>query len=646
MDDGPQQGRRPHPKRRAALLLAAAACVLGILWMQPRADWSLADRGRDSVPGFAPIPEDVRRVVLISIDTLRADHLGCYGYSRDTSPNLDALAAEGVRFNHAVSAAPTTLPSHATLFTGTTPLAHGVHANVGYRLDESQLTLAELLRRNGFATAAFVGAYVLDPQFGIAQGFDRYDAGVGTARDNSFHNERSAEATTALVNQWLADRGEEPFFLFVHYYDPHSPYELHADYEFPSLPLLSFPRDSYDSEIAYTDHQVGLVIDQLKRLGLYDSSLLIVTGDHGEAHGDHAEDLHGFFLYHATVHVPLIIKPPGRSIARRVDDVVGLVDVTPTVCSLVGVEIPDHVEGVDLSAFLAGGPPPVEGRSVFSETLQPTAFGAAPLTSLTTDRWKYIHSVRPELYDLARDPREAENRIDAAPPAAAPIRAELLALLARHDGEAAVAGSGAVDEETLQRLQSLGYVGQITAESVQIRANQADAKDVIAAWSARNHITARIAEGRLEEARRLAAELLESHPQVRDPFVLEFLAAEAMRAGDYAAAAQRLDQLLAIGYEPYKVHISFGAVLTQLGEYGDAVAHFDAALAIDRDSPYAYMALANSFAAAGQFDRAVATARKALALDAVQRDPELARDLRQQLRAHQAGRVRRSPPQP
>jgi arylsulfatase A-like enzyme len=616
------------------LLIAAVGVGLKILWMQPHTRWSLEDGTHDAAPAAVAISRDVRHVVLISIDTLRADHLGCYGYSSDTSPNIDALAGEGTLFNHAISPVPTTLPAHATMLTGTTPLHHGVHSNVGYRLAASQVTLAELLRQNGFETAAFIGAYVLDSQFGIAQGFDTYDDDLDTVDDNVYHNDRSADRTTALAKAWLADRRDEKFFLFIHYYEPHNPYELHTDHEFPSLPLLSFPEDSYDSEIGYTDHHVGLLIDQLKRLGLYDSTLLIVTGDHGEGHGDHSEDRHGFFIYHSTIHVPLVIKAPGQSVARRVQDAVGLVDILPTICSLTGIEIPDHVQGTDLSAYLEGASPPGEGRYLFSESMQPTEFGAAPLMSLTSDRWKYIHSVRPEFYDLRNDPRETENLIDEAPRDLEPLRDKLLGMLASREEAGATAGVSSVDEETRERLRSLGYIGFIANESVNIQPGQEDAKDWIDAWSARDELSTLVTAGEIDEARKLSLELLEQYPDIRVPFALEALGALAIEEGDYAAAMEYLDRLLALDHAPYKVHISYAAVLTELGEYAAAIGHLKKALDIDPDSHYAYISLADTFAAAGQFRRAAATMRKALELEVVAEDPKLTREIKQRLRAY------------
>jgi arylsulfatase A-like enzyme/Tfp pilus assembly protein PilF len=541
--------------------------------------------------------------------------MGPYGYSRDTTPNIDALAAEGTLFNHAISPVGTTLPSHCTIMTGITPLHHRVHANVGYQLDESQTTLAELLRDDGFETAAFIGAYVLDSVFGLAQGFDTYDDNLDASHEQAYLNERSAAQTTDLANAWLTKHRRDKFFLFIHYYDPHDPYVSHKARRFPSLPMISFRHaDFYDSEIAYTDQHVGMVIEHLKRLGLYDSTLLIVTGDHGESFGEHSEPGHGFFIYHSTVHVPLIIKAPGQSSERTINNVVGLIDIVQTVCSLTGVEAPDNVQGMDLSNYLRGIPPPEEDRYLFSESMQPTTVGAAPLTSLTTNRWKYIHSVRPELYDLLKDPRETENLVDKAPREAQPIKDELLEILAQYDEEGLVTGAKPMSDQTLARLRSLGYVGGVETESVSIHDDQKEAKDLVGAWVERNKIADLIAEKKFDEAKKRSLELLEQYPGLRESSVHEFLASQARKEGDYDSAMSHLDRLLAFDYNPYKVHISYGEVLSIVGRYKEAIEHLEASIALEPDAPYAYMSLATTFAAAERFPEAVRTTEKALEL--------------------------------
>jgi arylsulfatase A-like enzyme len=637
--------KRPYLKRRYVLLILLLAFGLRIWSMQSRTSWSLEDHEpSNAAPGTA-IPRDIRHVVLISIDTLRADHMGCYGYSRKTTPNIDALAAESTLFNHAIAPIATTLSSHCTMMTGTTPLHHRVHGNVGYQLDESQITLAELLRDDDFETAGFVGAYVIDSVFGLAQGFDTYDDNLDASHEQPYLNERSAGQTTDLANAWLTKHSRDKFFLFIHYYDPHAPHVSHGAHGFPSLPMIAFRQvDFYDSEIAYTDQHVGMVIEHLKRLDLYDSTLLIVTGDHGESFGEHSESGHGFFIYHSTVHVPLIIKAPGQSTARTINNVVGLIDIVQTVCSLTGVEAPDNVQGMDLSNYLQGIPPPEEDRYLFSESMQPTTVGAASLTSLTTNRWKYIHSVRPELYDLLKDPRETENLVDKAPREAQPIRDELLEILAQYDEEGLVTGAKPMSDQTLARLRSLGYVGGLETGPGDIQDDQKEAKDLIGAWVMRDRIAKLVNEKKFDEAKKRSLELLEQYPGLRESFVHEFLASQAREEGDYDSAMSYLDQLLAFGYDPDKVHISYGEVLSILGRYKEAIEHLEASIALQPDAPYAYMSLAGTFAAADRFPEAVRTTEKALELATSNQDRKLVAELESRLRAYKAGRTAREAP--
>ena len=370
-----------------AVILILLIPIAGRLF--PRTKWRLQQKSRTGFiqESTAPITfpvKDIRNVVLISIDTCRADHLSCYGYSRKTSPNIDAVAAEGIRFNHCVSAVPITLPSHSSMLTGTIPPYHNVRDNENYYLDQANVTLAEILRDNGFSTGAVIGAFVLDSQFGIAQGFDSYnDSLEDKNKPDVGCAERDAAEVTRLANLRLEKYQDERFFLFLHYYDPHSPYLKHKRF---TMPLL---KHIYDGEIVYTDHHIGRVIRKLKELNLYDSTLLIITADHGEGLREHNENTHGYLIYHSTVHVPLIFKLPGGP-KSAVNDTVGLVDIVPTVCSLLGISVPSVVQGKDLSAyFLKEGVGEGENeRFLYCESLMPTKFDTGPLLGLVSGRWK------------------------------------------------------------------------------------------------------------------------------------------------------------------------------------------------------------------------------------------------------------------
>ena len=236
-------------------------------------------------------PPTIRNILLISIDTCRADHLSCYGHKKNTTPNIDSIAKTGIRFENAITPVPQTLPSHSSMLTGTTPLYHGVHDNNGYKLSHSNITLAQILKNKGFTTAAFISAFVLDSQFGLSQGFGTYNDRFEEELNSNGIVERRAEETSSLAMKWLDDHKAEPFFLFLHYFDPHMKYD-------PPEPFaLEFSDNLYAGEIAYTDHWIGKVLDKLKETGLYDSTLIIITSDHGEMLGEHREVTHAYYIY-------------------------------------------------------------------------------------------------------------------------------------------------------------------------------------------------------------------------------------------------------------------------------------------------------------------------------------------------------------
>ena len=449
----------------------------------PRTGWSVGDltdgdRTSHDLGQLVARAQDVESVIIISIDTLRADHLGCYGYSRDTSPNLDALAAESILFNHAVTPIALTIPAHSSMMTGVNPYQHEVHDNTSSRLGEFNVTLAEVLRDNGFATGAVVGAFALDGRFGLNQGFDTYDDNIDPGEEGSgflpFSVERKAEEVTGLALAWLAEHAAEKFFLFVHYYDPHDPYQWHkgTDFKFPFI--HTSVTDAYDSEIAYTDGYIGRIVQTLKQRGLYDSSLIIVVGDHGEGMMQHRERGHGFFIYHSTVHVPLIVKLPGVSTGVRINEVVGIIDIVPTVCQLLGIAAPQEVEGKNLLASTGKD----RDRVIYCESMLPTLYNGQSLLGLVGNRYRYIHTTRPELYDLSKDPHERENLIAKYPDVSAQFEERLLATVGGIENRFG-GGDIVLDAEARARLSALGYVGGTAEEDYNLEGTKEDPKDLI-----------------------------------------------------------------------------------------------------------------------------------------------------------------------
>ena len=395
-------------------------------------------------PPDAPVRPSV---VLLTLDTTRADHLGCYGATRAATPHLDALARSGVRFEQALSPAPLTLPSHASLLSGRVPRRHGVRDNAGFKLDPKIPLLTERLRDAGYATAAFVSAAVLDRDGGLARGFATYDdiVRVGDRRAFDYQERAASQTVDALLPRLPSVK--PPFFLWVHLYDPHAPYV-------PPEPYASRFKDRpYDGEIAFMDSQVGRILEALRRTGgaLY----VAVAGDHGESLGEHGEDGHGIFLYQATQHVPLIVTGPGLKPGTIIASTVGLVDIAPTILDLLKLPALGETDGRSLVPLLHGARP--AGRDYEMETLYPSfAYGWAPLRALRTGPYKYVAAPRPELYELPTDPRETKD-LSRAKAARAAELAATLAERTRGDAEAS-APRDADSAEREAKLRSLGYV--------------------------------------------------------------------------------------------------------------------------------------------------------------------------------------------
>ena len=476
-------------------------------------------RRSDTFPG-AP-------VFVVSIDTLRADHLPAYGYSAVATPALDALARESLVFENALSHVPLTLPSHVSLFTGALPYAHGVRDNTGYRLGEGRPTLAKFLRTRGYATGGAVSAVVLDRGTGVARGFDFWEDGVEAAGtvEALGQVQRSGLATERLLESWIDENGtRRSIFAFLHLYEPHTPYE-------PPEPFRSrYAGRPYDGEIAAADDVLGRFVAFLKRKNLYDGALLVVLSDHGEGLGDHGEDEHGILLYREALHVPLLVRlPGGRRGGERLRQPAGLIDVFPTVAAVLGEKPPAGAEGIALIERARAGPP----RRVYSETLFPRYhFGWSDLASLSDDRYHYIHSPRPELYDFANDPAERTDLASARPPAFRALRAALEGM------SRPLQPPGASDPETLRKLASLGYIGVAAPDTT--GGPLPDPRERIGSIARIKDATRLLLRGEDDEAIALLRRLVAENPRMLD--VWETLARALRRAGRVAEAREALER--------------------------------------------------------------------------------------------------------
>jgi len=518
-------------------------------------------------PGKAP------PIILISIDTLRADHLSCYGYQAIETPHLDSLAKGGTLFTAVSSQVPLTLPSHVSLLTSTYPFFNGIQDN-GETLPPHALTLATLLKAHGYRTAAVVGGFVMDRRFGLNRGFEMYDSEISQPRDDESHDEeikRLGAEVVAIANRWLTGSSNAAFFLFVHFYDLHTPYNLPASYS------QRFGT-GYDAELRYVDEQAGDFLNFLHQRNLFSNSLVILLADHGESLGEHGEASHGYFIYQSTVRVPLIVHwPEGNAgFPAKIDEPVRLMDVAPTILEVAGVLVPPEFQGRSLMEYLRPGASPTP-RDIYSESLTPHShFGCSSLRALRTGRYKYIEAPKPELYDLATDPGERRNIYSQRSSVALAEKEKLASLRARFRRQSPLQKM-AFDPGTLARLRSLGYVAGSSEDSQSADAG-ADPKDRIAEFEECGRAVQLASDGRIDESNALLERLLARYPDLLE--LRMSLAWNNQQVGRYEPAARDYQQLLKADPMNVKAHYNLGICLLQLGKLDDAAREFQATLAI------------------------------------------------------------------
>jgi arylsulfatase A-like enzyme/Tfp pilus assembly protein PilF len=552
--------------------------------------WLLALAGCGPAP--APGPPAAERFVLITIDTLRADHVGCYGAVDATTPTLDALAARGVRFESAISPAPLTLPAHATLLTALDPPGHGVRSNGLFRLRDELPTLAERMRGAGFATAAFVSAFVLDRRFGLARGFDIYDDALGVQDpDNPGVAARPADQSVDAALAWLADAPPR-FLLWLHLYDPHAPYE-------PPVPHASRHLGApYAGEIAFADAELGRLLAALDARFPASGTLVVATADHGESLGEHGEPTHAFTLYDATQRVPLLMAGPGLPADRVVASQVRLADVPATLLDAAGLEPLPDADGASLLPLVRGEPEPA-ARVAWLETLATRLeLGWSALLGVRTPEHKYIRAPRRELYDLRADPRELKNLAGERPA----LVAELDALVEARAASQSASPNLRAEAETVERLRALGYL----AEAPDAQAGLAlgvvggpDPKDEIGKLETiREAITLLVAERGAEAFERLAT-------LGQLGFELELLrGTAALRARRYSEARASAARARALAPGRAGAHLLLGKVAEAEGRGTQAEAAFAAALGADPEAGEAAVGLGRLAEARGQLDEA------------------------------------------
>ncbi len=504
-------------------------------------------------------------LLLVTLDTTRADRLGCYGNKKIETPTFDDLAKRGVLFSKAIATGPTTLPSHATILTGLYPHHHGARANSIYRLKDDNRTLAEVFSEKGYATGAVISAFVLDSRYGLAQGFDEYDDRLFKSSDSRVHGdpERVADATTDTAISWIRQNQEKPFFYWVHYFDPHQPYEP------PGQFAKDYEHMPYDGEIAFVDTQMARLMDLLKEIGADEKTLIVVIGDHGQGLGQHTELTHGFLLYDSTLHVPFIMTCGSKlGGGTHVPNVVSTVDVYPTVLSLLGVDDPKEHDGLDLTR------PIPEKRVIYMETLEGlNQFGSAPLLAIREGHDKYIYGPKPEYFDLSTDPYEDNNLLTTQADRAAALHA---LLEAHHDGDLAKASyaqpSEQLSDEDIKLLAALGYVnlGVTTPASF---GSLPDPKELLplfyrAEW-AHNRAPGEPAELSVKRLR----ELVDEHPDFY--LALRYLASGYFEIGDYENAKVYFQRCIDIHPDVPFPLISLARIASRQGDVEEAIQQYE-----------------------------------------------------------------------
>ncbi len=587
-------------------------------------------------------------VLLITIDTLRADHVGAYGGARGLTPTIDRLAAEGLRFETTYAHVPLTLPSHASLLTGAYPFVNGVRDNGSFRFDGRHPTLGSTLKAAGYRTGAFVAAFVLDARFGLNAGFDVYDDKYGSrpAGGGLSVLERPADRVLDAAVSWITRDGDSaggnrPWFAWAHLYDPHEPYDPPAPFH------TRYASDPYSGEIAFADAQLGAALDRLARQGYLTRTLVVVAADHGESLGDHQERTHGLFAYQATLRVPLVVWAPPAVKPGVFKGVARLVDVMPTVLDLIG--IPASAPSGRSLRPLVGGDLPADDRGSYFEALNANLTrNWAPLAGLVAGGFKLIDLPIPELYDLRADPAEHFNLYGRRQEVAKPIEQQLDSI--RSGGKPVAATQ--VDRDTVQRLRSLGYVVAPAARPARSFTARDDPKTLVALSNRLDEALDALKGGRPAVAERILKELIAARPDftiahdrlallyhetsriemaiatlesasrdgVTDAASLATLGGYLQEAGNFERSAEVLQAALKLNPSEMEAYEKLGITYTRMGRYAEAHRMFDHMLSIAPNSATTYNNLGSLYLTERRYADAVQSLTRAVAID-----PALAR---------------------
>jgi arylsulfatase A-like enzyme/Tfp pilus assembly protein PilF len=589
---------------RKFVILGACWIVLLILAgckSSPRSPSGSAMQQQGATPQIAnsTVQPQSMNVVLITLDTVRADHLHCYGDNKIKTPVIDGLAHNGVLFEKAVTQTPLTGPSHASIFTGENPNLHHVRDTGGFALQPSSVTLATTLQRSGWDTAGFVSAAVLSRQFGFNQGFATYDDQIPETIDKNTGQLAAARPANVTVDHaihWLNQQSDKPFFVWLHLYDAHQPYTSPAPF------LKQYPKDPYDAEIAFEDHELGRFLDVVRKKSPAGKTLIFLLSDHGEGLGQHGEDGHGIFLYNSTVRIAWIMDGPGIPAGVRVQHQAREIDALPTVLNLLGGTASSAIQGTNMvPAFSGKGVPTTYS---YEETLYPKInMGWSELRGIHTVYWMYIRAPRPELYDLDKDPDELNNVIAAQPKEFRELEAQLklLSRLGSNNTETVV--TEPMDQKTIDQLRSLGYVGGSSDSNVELNGKGADPKDRIGVLKIFERVTG--PEGaKLAPARKIALLQQAIAQDPTNPYLYSTLAEQYRQTGQNDLATQTCLSALHHGIRNGVIFSLLGTLYMHQGHTKQAILFLQQGVYMDPLNLERQANLASALRQDGQLDKA------------------------------------------
>jgi arylsulfatase A-like enzyme/Flp pilus assembly protein TadD len=546
-------------------------------------------------------------VLLITIDTLRTDRLSCYSREYLETPNIDSLANKGVLFHRAFAHTSTTLPSHTNILLGTTPLCHGVHENSNFIVQEEHLTLAEFLKDQGYVTGAFVGAYPLDSRFGLNQGFMTYDDDYGSQSDrgDKYYVERKADKVVDRSLLWLKKQSSS-WFLWVHVFDPHTPYEPPEPYG------EKFKEDLYSGEVAYVDSELGKIFEYLESEKLYDETLIVLTGDHGEGLGDHGEMTHSFLAYNSTIWIPLMFCFPGLK-PGNTSEYVGHIDIFPTICEVLKLKKPDSLSGISLLPSMKGKK--IKQGPIYFESLYPFySRGWAPIRGYIEDKKKFIESPIPELYDLEDDFHEQNNLIQKSQ--VGQYRKKLDEIMEKHSKQSEMDARSTLDRETLRKLKSLGYVsGTSLKEEKEVYGPEDDVKKLLPLFNKSNKARQIYLEGKTKQGIRMLKEVITERKDMDVAY--SYLATLYKEEGNLQGALLVLEEGMRHLPESHEIISAYANFLTEGGQSDRVISLFDEVEIREMNyDPELWNFLGIAYTRKGEYSKALQTLDKAVSIDA------------------------------